>query len=133
MNKLIVSLALSLFFVSPTVGLTISVPDYILSAVMEKSAEYNISYIIPLMIIKEESRFNPLAINYNDGRKGCHSRGLVQINDCYHDISKKDAYDVDFSIDFLVKNLAQDHCQWMWSTCPIGKGVKLSTTTLPVE
>ena len=117
----------ALVLVNPITSLAISTTDYIYTRVVEESAKYNIPFIIPLVIIMEESKFNPTAFHPNDGGKGCHSRGLVQINDCFHDIAIEDANDPDFAIAFLLKNLSEDHCQWMWSTCPLGKGIKLST------
>lgn len=46
------------------------------------------------------------------------SRGIVQINECWHpDIRKDQAEDVDFSLNFLAYNLSKGKCK-MWSTCP---------------
>lgn len=45
------------------------------------------------------------------------SRGIVQINEYYHPhISDKDAYGVQFSLEFLASNLRQGRCDW-WTTC----------------
>ncbi len=103
-------------------------PQYLVDIVKEVSEEYDISFVVPLMIIRAESGFNPLALNRNDMKKGCHSRGLAQIRSCNHEVTDKQAYNPEFAIRFLIRNLAEDRCQTWWKgTCPLARGVKLST------
>lgn len=66
------------------------------------AALYGVSSKIMNTVVNCESGYNPDA-------RGDHgkSRGLVQIHSGYHpQISDKMAYDPDFSLDFLAKNLA---------------------------
>ena len=44
------------------------------------------------------------------------SRGLVQVSDCYWDMSDEDAHDVDISLQFLAQKLSEGRCIW-WTTC----------------
>lgn len=45
------------------------------------------------------------------------SRGVAQINRKYHpDISDKEAYDVDFALEWTASRLREGKCD-MWSTC----------------
>lgn len=69
---------------------------------------------IATVIIQSESQFNPLAVGDNGT-----SFGLVQIHTSVHpDISIFQAEDIDFSIQFLCKNLMKGKGK-MWSTYPI--------------
>ena len=53
-------------------------------------------------VIKCESEYKPKALGDNG-----HARGLVQINDIWHpEVSKSDAYNPVFAIEFLAKGLA---------------------------
>lgn len=81
---------------------------------------------IALHIIENESKFNPDAIGDTTYRcrktgKISPSYGLVQINGCFHDYPKEMLLDPDFSLDFLLTNLAQGRCK-LWSTCPTSSG-----------
>ena len=68
-------------------------------------------------VIKKESQFNPKALNKNDMAAGCHSRGLVQIRSCNHDVTDEQAYDPVFAVNFLIRNI--DKCKTWWKgTCP---------------
>lgn len=45
------------------------------------------------------------------------SRGIVQINDYWQkEVTEAQAFDVDFSLDFLASNLSKGRCFW-WTTC----------------
>ena len=121
-----------LAFLLPAISfakVTHSPPDYIVEIVKEKSAEYNIPFIIPLVIIQDESGYDPKARG-----DGGMSRGLAQIHKKWNpDVSDKEADDIEFAIEFLISNLAKGHCSW-WSTypmstCPFGKGIKLGVAT----
>jgi len=62
-------------------------------------------------VVRCESSFNPRAIGDNG-----HSRGLVQIYDDYHPkITHEQAFDINFSLEFLVKSVAEGRGYW-W-TC----------------
>lgn len=66
--------------------------------------------------INKESRFNPKALNRNDMAIGCHSRGLVQIRSCNHNVTDEQAYNPIFAINFLIRNI--DKCKTWWKgTC----------------
>lgn len=84
-------------------------------------------------IIAHESSYDPTEIGDMDltcRRTGAKmmSVGLVQINNCYWpDITFEQASSINFSIEFLAKNLAIGHCRY-WSTCPD----KLQNTSLAV-
>lgn len=86
-------------------------------------AESKLAGVDPQMVlytIKEESKFNPRALNPND--KGCRSRGLVQIRDCNHSVTDEQAYNPIFAVNFLIKNI--NKCETWWkATC--GKYVRL--------
>ena len=69
----------------------------------EKAKLYQVSPIVMHQVIKCESQYNPNAIG-----DGGHSRGLVQIYDDFHPtVTHEQAFDPEFSITFLAKNLAQ--------------------------
>jgi hypothetical protein len=61
-------------------------------------------------VIRCESQFNRYAIGDNG-----HSRGLVQIYDDYHpDITHTQAFDEEFAVEFLVKNVSEGR-GYLWS------------------
>ena len=112
-------LFISIYYIFlPTRANALSTKDYIIELVKEKSEEYNIPFIVPLIIIERESGYNPKAINRNDGGEGYHSRGLVQVNSRWHNYTKEQVYNIEWSVEFLISNLAKGNCGW-WSTCPI--------------
>ena len=89
------------------------------------AAYYSVSPEIMKHIVYNESRYNVNAvgdINFfcQTSQKYEASRGLVQINSCFHPI-KQDAYNEDFALDFLAKNLSEGRCH-IWSTCPLKGG-----------
>lgn len=54
--------------------------------------------------------------------KPVRARGLVQITECYYpDVTDEQAFDIDFSIDFLARKLAEgtQTCRTQWTTCPL--------------
>jgi soluble lytic murein transglycosylase-like protein len=72
---------------------------------------YGVSKEVMHHIVKCESSYNPNAL----GDYG-HSRGLVQIHSPSHPhLSYEQAYDIEFSLDFLAKNLSEGKGR-MW-TC----------------
>lgn len=92
--------------------------------IYEASIEYGVSEAVMHHIVKNESAYSPQAIgdkNYYCKRTGqiAPSYGLVQINTgCWHPhVTIEQAYDPEFAITFLAKNLAQGKCH-LWSTCP---------------
>lgn len=93
-------------------------PQTVNEKITTYAKKYNVSSSLMTEIIKKESNFNPNAIGDKHIKCG-HSRGLVQISKCYHpEISDEKAFDVDFSIEYLAKELSKGHCR-QWSTCPI--------------
>lgn len=69
---------------------------------------YKVNPLLMRGIVMCESSMNPNAIGDNG-----HSRGLVQIHDRYHPtISHQQAFDPDFSLDFLAKNMAKGNDIW---------------------
>lgn len=89
-----------------------------------KSAEYGVDPIIPIVIVENESRYNPKA--KGDKTYVCPitgevapSHGLAQINECWHpEVTLEQAQDPEFAVTFLVKAIAEGRCS-EWSTCPI--------------
>lgn len=72
---------------------------------------YGVSEITMNIAVKCESRYNPKA-----NGDGGHSHGLVQIYAPAHpNITHTQMHDIDFSLDFLAKNLKEGHKN-MW-TC----------------
>jgi len=66
--------------------------------------KHKVSADIIYKVISCESQFNPNAVGDNG-----HSRGLVQIYDDYHpEVTHEQAFNEDFSIEFLAKKLAQN-------------------------
>ena len=71
-----------------------------------------------ITVIDKESKFDPKRVHYNDGAKGCDSIGLVQIRNCNHDATFKQATNPIYSVNFLIKNI--DKCETWWkNTCPV--------------
>lgn len=69
----------------------------------EEALQYNVSAGVMHAVIKCESQYNPNAVG-----DGGHSRGLVQIYDDFHPtVTHTQAFDPEFAITFLAKNLAQ--------------------------
>jgi len=92
--------------------------------IKQKSAEYGVDPIIPIVIVENESRYNPTAkgdLNYVCKATGeiAPSHGLAQINECWHpEVTLEQAHDVEFSIEFLVKAISEGKCK-QWATCPL--------------
>lgn len=77
----------------------------------EKALQYNVSADVMNKVIFCESSYNTFAIG-----DGGMSRGLVQIHKKYHPtITDEMAFDEEFAIDFLAKNLSEGRGS-MW-TC----------------
>lgn len=69
----------------------------------EKAKLYQVSSVVMHQVIKCESQYNPRAVG-----DGGHSRGLVQIYDDFHPtITHEQAFNPEFAITFLAKNLSQ--------------------------
>jgi len=80
-------------------------------AIVKYSDLYNVNLQLMRSVINCESSFNPNAIGDNG-----HSRGLVQIYDDYHPtISHEQAFDIEFSVEFLAKNISRGR-GYLW-TC----------------
>jgi soluble lytic murein transglycosylase-like protein len=84
-----------------------------------KAQKYNLSNKLMNHIVANESSYNQYAYNPNDGVKGCDSRGLIQLNDCYmgKGIPDKLAFHPPYAIDKLALELKRGQCG-QWSTCP---------------
>lgn len=81
-----------------------------------KATEYEVSYEEMHTTITGESGWNPNAENPTDSDGG--SWGIVQINigsKAHPEISKEQALDPYFSIDFMAREFAAGH-EWKW-TC----------------
>jgi len=100
--------------------------DSIQAIVRAKSAQYGVDPSIPIIIIERESSYNRIAKGdreYVCPRTGkiAPSHGIAQINECWHpDVTLDQAHDIEFSVDFLVKGIAEGRCG-QWSTCPLSK------------
>ena len=79
------------------------------------AALYNVKPSLLRSIIGCESSFNRYALNDNPGVE--YSVGLAQINLLAHDITKEQAQDVDFSLNFAAKNISLGKAPYMWVTC----------------
>ncbi len=115
-------IAVALFFISYGTVSAQELPtkEYILSRIIAYSEKYRVSEGLLTYVVENESHYNPLVVG--DTHLKCprtgdtmRSRGLVQVSDCYHDISDSEAFDVDFSLDFLARNVAEGRSDW-WTT-----------------
>lgn len=97
--------------------------EYIYDRITRYSALYGVSEGLMTHIVTKESQFNSLAVgdtHLTDPKGNRHiSRGLVQINEYFNkDVTPEQAFDVDFSLDFLARKLSEGKCR-LWSTCPL--------------
>lgn len=81
--------------------------------------QYGVSETVMNHIVSKESGYNQYALHKNDGKTGCDSRGLAQLNSCYmgKDIPDSLAYHPPYAIDKLAYELKNGQCK-QWSTCP---------------
>lgn len=101
---------------------------YIKSRIEYYSDLYQISEEVMNYIVSNESSFETMAVGdmdiicsrgINKG-KPVRARGVAQITECYFpEITDEQAFDVEFSLDFLAENIAEGNCRKLWSTCPI--------------
>jgi len=89
-----------------------SSPEWIKRRISYYADFYGVSEITMNHIIRCESGYNPEARNLNEKED---SNGLVQINLKAHEITLEQARDIEFSLDFLARNL-RDGKGFMW-TC----------------
>lgn len=96
-------------------GTQIARPDY--SYIIEKySLKFDVSPVLTSRIIYCESGNNRYAVNDTPGRE--FSVGLVQINLLAHtNITRQQAEDPEFAINFLTENMAKGKAQQMWYNC----------------
>lgn len=89
--------------------------DY--TAVIEKySLKWQVSPVLTSRIIYCESGNNRYALNDTPGRE--YSVGLVQINLLAHtNITKEQAQDPEFAINFLTENISKGKAPQMWYNC----------------
>jgi hypothetical protein len=90
-----------------------STPEWVKLRIQHFADLYGVSSATMRAVIKCESGFNPTA----NGDHGT-SHGLVQIHKVpgvHEDITHAQAHDIDFSLDFLAKNLKEGNGK-MW-TC----------------
>lgn len=75
-------------------------------------------------IVRNESNYNSEAVG--DMKIKCkngepvRARGIVQITECYYPhITDQEAFDVDYSLNFLKENLllGKKNCMQQWTTC----------------
>ena len=71
-------------------------------------------------IITEESKWNPNTVG-----DGGYSFGLVQINTKYHDITREQALDPDFSLRFVAQALKDGNEDWLFTACNCYQYMKL--------
>jgi len=93
------------------------------SKITRYSSLYGVKEALVREIIKKESSFNEKAIGDMDiicknTGKPVRARGLVQITECHHpNINDAQAFDPDFAIEFLAKEISQGNCEKLWTTC----------------
>lgn len=83
---------------------------------------WGVSSHLMLYIVENESSFNKDAVG--DMHIACpmtgepvRARGPVQITECYYpQVSDEDAFDWDYSLNFLAKKLSEGKCS-EWTTC----------------
>lgn len=84
--------------------------------------KWGVSYHLMDYIVYKESSYNRTAVGdmhipceFNG--KPVRARGPVQITECYYpQVSDEDAFDWDYSLNFLGKKLAAGNCH-EWTTC----------------
>ena len=108
---------------SPVTPLYDPVPTQeILSLINEKAAEYGVSGEVLYAVIKGESGFDPRTVGDDSyvcplTGKVSPSYGLSQISSCWHpEISREQAMNPIFAVDFTAKHLSQGKCSW-WTVC----------------
>lgn len=89
--------------------------------ITEAAKEAGVNPSLALLIVKNESSFNPKALG--DGHLICkqgpnkgkyiQSRGLWQINDCaWPEVTDEQAYDVDWSTAWAIPKVIEMPCIW---------------------
>lgn len=79
-------------------------------------------------MVESESEGNPNAV----GDHGC-SFGLVQINTCAHpDVTKKEAKDPLFALNYAAKAIANDTA-YQWTSCSCAKYAYVSIDGVPLK
>jgi soluble lytic murein transglycosylase-like protein len=87
------------------------IPTSIKGKIKYYSERYDVPAHVTSTVVRCESQYNPNAVG-----DGGNSRGLVQIHKPSHpNISDEEAFDPDFALKFLTKNLAEGKGR-MW-TC----------------
>jgi hypothetical protein len=109
--KTFMVVAISLFLVGNSVNAQVT-KEFIYDRITRYSAIYGVSEGLMTHIVVGESSLRSDVVG--DQHLTCkktgnpmRSRGLVQISDCYWDISDEDAFDVDFALDFLARKLSE--------------------------
>lgn len=89
--------------------------DY--STLIEKYAlKWQVSPVLTSRIVKCESAYNRYALNDTPGRE--FSVGLAQINILAHtNITREQAEDPEFAVNFITENVAKGKAPQMWYTC----------------
>ncbi len=109
----------------PVSAQEIPTKEYIYDRITYYSSLYGVSEGVMTHIATAESSLNPLAVGDRhliapDGLPH-KSIGLVQINKYWNPgITEEQAFNVEFSLEFLAKNLRDGRC-YLWSTCPLKK------------
>ena len=92
------------------------------------ASKYEVPFDVMDKIITSETHWRPEAI----GDKGC-SVGLVQINLCVHkDITKEQALDPDFALNFLASEIKAGR-EWQWTICSCTATVRLLGAPVPFK
>lgn len=83
---------------------------------IEKYAQiWSISPDLMNSLVKCESSYNRYAVNDTPGVE--LSVGLSQINLIAHDVTREQAEDPDFALNFMAKHIASGDAPRMWYTC----------------
>lgn len=120
--KTFMVVAVSLFLVGNSVNAQVT-KEYIYDRITRYSAIYGVSESLVTYVVQKESSFVNTAVGdthlicQNTGET-MRSRGIVQISDCFWDITDEQAFDVDFSLNFLASKLSENKCH-LWTTCRV--------------
>ncbi len=122
--KILITIGLTALFLLYGLGVAIAdapskSPQSLESLISTYSKQYGVSADLMTYIVQAESTGSTtIQSNYYYKGKRENSFGLAQINlDWNPDVTREQAQDPDFALNFLASNLKAGKC-YLWSTCP---------------